>query len=332
MYARACAHKMRGIKMNADSLSQLKGIFEDILKETGTELSFTPLGGDETAFPLSYRGEETSVYIRGKGQEAENKIKLVRYLISGSAKKERGSEDSLKNILLGEGGGWEAFRYIAKNNLADGKCFAVDVVPDRRCDEAFKHVERCIEGGVDRAVMMDKSRIAIVKFSSDEESPAEFAQFIFQSLYEELGIRASVGVGCGVNSFSEIASSYTQAVTAVKLSEIFHSKGEVHSYREYLLVTMLQDLPETRIKEYAAQFRISNAAEVFTDPDLAITAERFLENDLNLSETSRTLFLHRNTLMYRLDKIKRITGLDLKDFSDAVTFRVISILYKLIKL
>lgn len=95
---------------------------------------------------------------------------------------------------------------------------------------------------------------------------------------------------------------------------------------------MLQDLPETRIKEYAAQFRISNAAEVFTDPDLAITAERFLENDLNLSETSRTLFLHRNTLMYRLDKIKRITGLDLKDFSDAVTFRVISILYKLIKL
>ncbi len=94
----------------------------------------------------------------------------------------------------------------------------------------------------------------------------------------------------------------------------------------------MQDLPETRIKEYAAQFRISNEAEVFTDPDLAITAERFLENDLNLSETSRTLFLHRNTLMYRLDKIKRITGLDLKDFSDAVTFRVISILYKLIKL
>ena len=317
--------------MNADSLSQLKGIFEDILKETGTELSLAPFGGEETAFPLSYRGEETTVYIRGKGGETEDKIKLVRYLVSGSVKEERAYGDSLKNILLGEGGEWGAFRYIAKNNLADGKCFAADVVPDKRCDEAFKQIERCIEGRGDRAVRMDKSRIAIVKFSS-EESPVEFGQFIFQSLYEELGIRASVGVGCEVNSFSQIASSYTQAVTAVKLSEIFHSKGEVHSYREYLLVTMLQDLPEARIKEYTAQFRISNAAEVFTDPDLANTAEQFLENDLNISETSRALFLHRNTLMYRLDKIKRITGLDLKDFSDAVTFRVISILYKLLKL
>ncbi len=317
--------------MNANSLSQLNGIFEDILKETGTELSLVSFGGEETAFSLSYRGEEATVYIRGRGGETENKIKLVRYLVSGSKKEERAAEDSLKNILLGEGGEWGAFRYIAKNDLADGKCFAMDVVPDRRCDEAFRQIERCIEGRGDRAVRMDKSRIAIVKFSS-EESPAEFGQFIFQSLYEELGIRASVGIGCEMNSFSEIAASYTQAVTAVKLSEIFHSKGEVHSYREYLLVTMLQDLPEARIKEYTAQFRISNAAEVFSDPDLANTAEQFLENDLNTSETSRALFLHRNTLMYRLDKIKRITGLDLKNFSDAVTFRVISILYKLLKL
>lgn len=319
--------------MKAESLLQLKETFRDVFKETGTELSFTPFGGEETSFPVSYRGEETTVYIRGRGEETENKIKLVRYLLSGSSKeKGEAKEDSLKNILLGEGGEWEAFRYIAKNNLADGKCYAADVVPDKRCDEAFRQIERCIEGRGDHAVRMDKSRIAVVRFSSEEESPAEFAQFIFQSLYEELGIRASVGVGCEVNSFSEIASSYTQAVTAVKLSGIFHSKGEVHSYREYLLVTMIEDLPEARIKEYMTQFRVASATEIFSDPDLASTAEEFLENDLNISETSRSLFLHRNTLMYRLDKIRRMTGLDLKNFSDAVTFRVISILYRLLKL
>lgn len=319
--------------MNADSLLQLRGMFQDIFKETGTELSVTSFGGEETAFPLTYRGEQTTVYIRGKGGETEDKIKLVRYLVSGSSKEKAAlaGEDSLKNILLGEGGEWDAFRYMTKNNLADGKCFAADVVPDRRADEAFRQIERCIEDRGDRAVRMDKSRIAIVKFSN-EESPAEFAQFIFQSLYEELGVRASVGVGCEVDSFSKIASSYTQAVTAVKLSGIFHSKGEVHSYREYLLVTMIEDLPEARLKEYLTQFGVSNTAEVFSDPDLASTAEEFLENSLNVSETSRSLFLHRNTLMYRLDKIKRITGLDLKDFSDAVTFRVISILYRLLKL
>lgn len=316
--------------MNAVSLGKLKRIFADIRKETGAELSLVPLGADCTPFSLSFRGESVTAYMRGTGEEAENKIRLVRYLGFGSSN-DQGAEYGLKSILLGEGGEWQAFRYLTKHNFADGRCFAADVVPDRRTDEAFKQIERCIEGSRDRAVRMDDSRIAIVKFSG-EESADEFAQFVFQSLYEELGVRASVGVGCEVNSFSEIAASYSQAVTAVKLSGIFHSKGEVHSYREYLLVTMLEDLPEARIKDYMAQFRISNTAEVFADAELFGTAEQFLENDLNVSETSRALFLHRNTLMYRLEKIKKITGLDLKNFSDAVTFRVISILYKLMKL
>ena len=316
--------------MNADTLKQLDGVLKDILKETGTELSLTPFGGEETAFSVTCCGEEATVYLRGSGQETASKIRLVRYLLQGAFKgKEKNSEGTLKGILLGEGGEWEAFRYLTKYDLGGGTCFALDVVPDRRADEAFKQIERCVEGMGDRVVRMDKSRIAIVRFSG-EESPMEFAQFIFQSLYEELGIRASVGVGCET-TFSEIASSYSQAVTAVKLSGIFHSKGEVHSYREYLLVTMLQDLPEVRLKEYVTQFRVKSVAEVFSDDDLAATAEQFLENNLNISETSRALFLHRNTLHLRLEKIKRITGLDLRNFSDAVTFRVISILNKLLK-
>ena len=64
---------------------------------------------------------------------------------------------------------------------------------------------------------------------------------------------------------------------------------------------------------------------------MALTAEEFLESSLNISETSRNLFMHRNTLTYRLDKIERATGLNIRKFSDAVTFRVITILYKLLK-
>ena len=78
------------------------------------------------------------------------------------------------------------------------------------------------------------------------------------------------------------------------------------------------------------QFYVESADEVFEDQDMMETAERFLENSLNISETSRDLFMHRNTLMYRLDKIERITGLNIRKFSDAVTFRVITILYKLL--
>ena len=94
---------------------------------------------------------------------------------------------------------------------------------------------------------------------------------------------------------------------------------------------MLEDVPESRLREYTGQFRIENAEEVLADEDMITTAEEFLENSLNISETSRNLYMHRNTLMYRLDKIERITGLNIRKFSDAVTFRVITILYKLLK-
>ena len=72
------------------------------------------------------------------------------------------------------------------------------------------------------------------------------------------------------------------------------------------------------------------ARELLKDEDLASTAEEFLGNDLNVSETSRNLYMHRNTLMYRLDKLERMTGLNLRKFSDAVTFRVITILNRLV--
>ena len=121
------------------------------------------------------------------------------------------------------------------------------------------------------------------------------------------------------------------AVTAVRVSAIFHNVGEVHSYREYLLVKLLEDLPKSRMREYLEQFRAESAEEIFEDEEMTETAEAFLESSLNVSETSRNLFMHRNTLMYRLDKIERVTGLNIRKFSDAVTFRILSVLYKLMQ-
>ena len=75
----------------------------------------------------------------------------------------------------------------------------------------------------------------------------------------------------------------------------------------------------------------SAAREIFSDPEMTDTAEEFLENSLNASETSRKLYLHRNTLTYRLDKIERATGLNIRKVSDAVVFRMITILSRLIR-
>ena len=94
---------------------------------------------------------------------------------------------------------------------------------------------------------------------------------------------------------------------------------------------MLEEVPDLKLREYMEQFGTGDGSEVFEDEDMLSTAEEFLENSLNISETSRNLYMHRNTLMYRLDKIERITGLNIRKFSDAVTFRIITVLYKLLQ-
>ena len=108
-------------------------------------------------------------------------------------------------------------------------------------------------------------------------------------------------------------------------------QGNVHSYREFLLAKMLEDIPEARLTEYLAELSDEESKEIFEDEEMLNTAESFLQSSLNVSEASRNLYMHRNTLLYRLDKIEKATGLNIRSFSDAVSFRVLTILYKLLR-
>lgn len=312
--------------------AELDLIFKDIYDKTGTEVRLKPLGGEETEFSVEYCGEKYSAYVAGKGEQAEKTAKLVSYLVESADPQFLPDKSAyLKNILLGEGNRRYIYRFMTKYNVQDAPCYALDVMVDRRISEAFSHIESCLAETNDLVVMMDDTRLAVAVFRDETQLPVELGSFLVQSLYEELGVKANVGIGCEVKSFTEIAESYLQAATAMRMSGLLRSKGEVHTYREYLLIKMLEDLPESKRKEYMEQFHITGAKEVFSDEDMIGTAEEFLENSLNLSETSRNLYMHRNTLMYRLDKIERLTGLNIRKFSDAVTFRVITILYKLLQ-
>ena len=93
---------------------------------------------------------------------------------------------------------------------------------------------------------------------------------------------------------------------------------------------MLEELPSAKISAYFDMLADADAKRLFADEDMMNTAEEFLNDNLNVSETARKIYMHRNTLTYRLDKIARATGLDIRNFSDAVTFRINTVLYKMI--
>ena len=114
------------------------------------------------------------------------------------------------------------------------------------------------------------------------------------------------------------------------MGAIFEQNATVSTYKEYLLVKMLEDMPKYKLQEFLDILLEPESKAILSDPEMITTAEEFLHTSLNVSETSRNLYMHRNTLMYRLDKIERATGLDIRKFQDAMTFRLVMILYKLI--
>ena len=202
------------------------------------------------------------------------------------------------------------------------------------CTEVFQILKSCAEDG-DFAVQIDEEQLVFVKLVQGEggeyQSPIEYAEFIKQSVYEEMGIAVKIAIGSTVKSLIDLNISYGQALTAFRMYNVLGTKGDIHSYKEYVLIKMLEELPKHKLAENLQMLLDTSAKEIFSDEEMLSTAEEFLESSLNTSETSRKLYLHRNTLIYRLDKIEKATGLNIRKFSDAITFRLITILSNLVK-
>ena len=141
----------------------------------------------------------------------------------------------------------------------------------------------------------------------------------------------SLYIGGTAKTPFELSASFAQAMETRRMGEAVGAQGGIHSFKEFVLVKILEELPKYKLNEYLSILAQDSAEEIFGDAEMVETADVFLENNLNVSETARILFLHRNTLTYRLDKIEKQTGLNVRKFSDAVTFRLITVLLKLIK-
>jgi carbohydrate diacid regulator len=189
-------------------------------------------------------------------------------------------------------------------------------------------------GGKDFAISLEDDVVVLVKYvdavTKEYCSTSEYAEMLCLSVYEETGIRIKIGVGGKVSGITAVGQSFSQAISAVKMMGKINAPGSVHSYREFALEKALEELPENRRMEYVKILAEDGTKEFFKDKEMVRTAQAFLDNNLNASETSRALYIHRNTLNYRLDKIQNLTGFNLRKFADAVTFKMITVLYELL--
>ncbi len=288
-----------------------------------------------TLFPFFYKNKGFVGRIEGKTNAEKNYALLLKELAENFFVKETLSQaDLFKAILLGEINKTQIVKHMHKFSIKDAPCFVMLIsINENRLEEAKNMLASCAET-LDVVLELD-GQIAFVKFIEDEnveyQSPAEYAEFIKQSMYEEIGVNAQIAIGSTVKSLLELSSSFSQAVSAFRMAKMFATKGEIHTFKEFMLVKLLEDLPKHKLSESLQTLMDVGAKEIFLDQEMLETAEEFLESSLNTSETSRKLYLHRNTLIYRLDKIEKATGLNIRKFSDAITFRLITILSNLVK-
>ena len=134
-------------------------------------------------------------------------------------------------------------------------------------------------------------------------------------------MRTTIGIGTISEHLRELADSYKEAQVAIEVGKVFDTEKYIISYENLGIGRLIYQLPTTLCEMFLQEVFKKNPIDAL-DKETLFTINKFFENNLILSETARKLFVHRNTLVYRLEKIKKLTGLDLREFDDAITFKV----------
>ena len=180
---------------------------------------------------------------------------------------------------------------------------------------------------------VDEKNIILVKeLKENEDYPEmeETAKVMMDMLNTEAMTKVHVAFGTIVNEIKEVSRSYKEAKMALDVGKIFYSNKNVVAYSNLGIGRLIYQLPLPLCRMFIKEIFDGKSPDEFDEETLA-TINKFFENSLNVSETSRQLYIHRNTLVYRLDKLQKSTGLDLRVFEDAITFKIALMVVKYMK-
>lgn len=190
---------------------------------------------------------------------------------------------------------------------------AFDVIqnlfPDRQKDFVFN---------------ISESDIVLVKEIKPGIEPKDLeklARSIVDTLAGEFYTRIVVGIGTVVVGVKDLARSFKEAQVSLEVGKVFDTEKTIVRYDNLGIARLIYQLPTTLCEMFLREVFIKGSIDSL-DKETLFTIQKFFENNLNVSETSRKLFVHRNTLVYRLEKIKKLTGLDLREFDHAIVFKV----------
>lgn len=176
----------------------------------------------------------------------------------------------------------------------------------------------------DFVTALDEKSIILVKEVKEKDSKEDiekFAKAINATLGSELMLKSVIAIGTKVTDLKNVSLSYKEAKMALEVGKIFEANKTIINYDELGIGRLIYQLPTPLCEMFINEVLEGINMDQF-DEETLTTVNKFFENNLNVSETSRQLYIHRNTLVYRLDKLQKMTGLDLRNFDDAIIFKI----------
>ena len=281
-------------------------------------------------FVLIAHGDSDDVYMVGKLAVLQIQTLLVAY-------REKFDKDNfVKNLLLDNLLLVDIYNRAKKLHIEVGVRRVVFLIEsnetiDVQAQDALK--EFFSSESNDFVTAVDEKNIIVVKELQAEDGYEEvqkIAASMLDMLSSEVMLSTRVSYGTIVNEIKEVSRSYKEAKMALEVGKIFFVDRKIVAYNALGIGRLIYQLPIPLCKMFIKEIFVDVSPDDF-DEETLDPISKFFENNLNVSETSRQLFIHRNTLVYRLDKLDRATGLDLRVFDDAITFQIALMVVKYMK-
>jgi len=272
-------------------------------------------------YVIQVKGEDESGYQIGKIAAFQIQSLLVAY-------KERYDKDNfIKNLLLDNLLLVDIYSRAKKLHIENNVHRIVYLI-ETNIDKEMNVVEivRSIFPAKtkDFVTAVDEHSIILVKELREKETADEIdriAKTIEETLNAETNSRVYISSGTIVSDLKDVSRSYKEAKMALEVGKIFETDKYIVNYEKLGIGRLIYQLPLPLCRMFIKEVLHGLTMDDFDDETLA-TVNKFFENNLNVSETSRQLYIHRNTLVYRLDKLQKMTGLDLRNFDDAIIFKI----------
>ena len=270
------------------------------------------------------------IFVEGDDSHAEKMSEILSISLANvkglyDEKYDKGS--FIKNIILDNILPSDIYVKSNELHLAGDQHRAVIVLKfqNQTAISPFEIISEITKGDTHQYVIniseMDVVIVREVDRNAEIDVVEKYAETLIERCSEEYGAKVLIGISTLVEGLKDLAKAYKEARISIEVGKVFDIEKPIMAYESLGIGRLIYQLPITLCEIFLGEVFKKGSIETL-DRETLMTVQAFFENNLNVSETSRKLFVHRNTLVYRLEKIRKLTGLDLREFDHAVTFKV----------